>query len=132
MEVTEAQIELLEIVLEVRRADQRLHLLAQRLPRPENQDEMFEGKIPSDVASEIYGAIDFIRATELKNAIDGLEAATKITAEELKQRFAKAREKDGLDLLAANDTTADRETPGKEHSEKEQIDGDEVAPEAKG
>jgi len=93
---------------------------------------MFEGKIPSDVASEIYGAIDFIRATELKNAIDGLEAATKITAEELKQRFAKAREKDGLDLLAANDTTADRETPGKEHSEKEQIDGDEVAPEAKG
>jgi len=93
---------------------------------------MFEGKIPSDVASEIYGAIDFIRATELKNAIDGLEAATKITAEELKQRFAKAQEKDALDRLAANDATADRETPGKELSEKEQIDGDEVAPEAKG
>ncbi|MCP4655543.1 MAG: hypothetical protein GY856_09010 [bacterium] len=94
----EAQKALLEIVLDLQRLDQGLYTLAQQLYRPENQDEMLEGKIPSDVATEIFGTIDFIRSTDLKAAIEGLQAVTKITAEELERRFAKARAKDA-DLL---------------------------------
>ncbi|MCP4661854.1 MAG: hypothetical protein GY856_41150 [bacterium] len=64
---------------------------------------MLEGEIPSDVASEIFGTIDFIRSTELKAAIEGLEAATKVTAEELERRFATAREKDAALASPAKD-----------------------------
>ncbi len=90
----EAQKALLEFVLELRRIDQGLYELARRLPQPENQAEMFEGTIPSDVATEIFGTIDFIRSTDLKSAIEGLQAATQVTAEQLERRFAEARAKD--------------------------------------
>ncbi|MCP4656881.1 MAG: hypothetical protein GY856_15835 [bacterium] len=91
---TEAQRELLEIALDFRRLDHRLYTLAEQLPKPENQDDMFEGNIPSDVATEIYGAIDFIRSAQLGIVIEGLEAAAKITAADLDRRFAQAQAKD--------------------------------------
>ncbi len=106
-----AQKDLLEIVLEYQRLDQRLYVLAEQLPRPANQDVMLEGKIPSDVATEIFGTIEFIRSTELKAAIEGLEAAAKITGEDLERRFAEALVKDAA--LASPTKAGNRQALGR-------------------
>ncbi len=87
MEPLETQKELLEITIELQRLDQRLHELAATLPRPAHQDHMLEGDIPSDVATEIHGAITTGQYDQLRPLIAGLGAASTVTADDLRARF---------------------------------------------
>ncbi len=97
MDVVEAQGDLLKIGIEFQRLDHRLYKLAGRLPRPENQDEMFECTIPLDLASGIYGAIEFLRETALRQVIEGLQDASKLTVGELERSFRELREREAMD-----------------------------------
>ncbi len=92
MESLKFQSELLEIVIELQRLDHRLQSLAAGLPRPPHQDHMLEGRIPSDVATEIYGAITYGRAEQLRPLIESLAAATQVSVESLQQRFRMRQE----------------------------------------
>ena len=89
MDADEVQVELLKIGFEFQKIDHRLHTLSAGLPRPANQDEMFEDLIPCDLASGLYGAIEYVREDPLKLAIECLRDASTLTAEELEHRFRK-------------------------------------------
>ncbi len=94
MEAVEAQTRLVKIGLEVQKIDHQLYTLAAGLPRPANQDEMFECLIPCDLASGIYGAIEYVREDPLKLVIGCLRDASKLTVEELELRFRKLQEQE--------------------------------------
>jgi hypothetical protein len=47
---------------------------------------MLEHRVPRDVATEIYGAIEAVLVDEIRPAIEYLEAASRVTAEELRER----------------------------------------------
>ncbi|MCP4654100.1 MAG: hypothetical protein GY856_01645 [bacterium] len=94
MQVAEAQNKLQGIVGVLEGIDRQLETLSGQLPRPENQDAMFECDIPCDVATGISGAIDFIREEDLERVIEGLRDAAELTVEELVRRFRKLQEND--------------------------------------
>ncbi len=89
MEPLEAQRELLEVVIELQRLDQRLHEVAAALPRPARQDQMFEGDIPADVATELRGVIAFGQGDRLRPLIASLNAASKLTNDNLRGLFLR-------------------------------------------
>ncbi|MCP4594109.1 MAG: hypothetical protein GY842_25550 [bacterium] len=95
MQVAEAQNTLQEIVGILQGIDQQLEMLSSQLPRPENQDDMFECMIPCDLASGIFGAIEFIREEPLSQVIEGLQDAATLTAEKLVRRFKRLQAKNG-------------------------------------
>ncbi|MCP4655502.1 MAG: hypothetical protein GY856_08800 [bacterium] len=95
MQIAEAQNALLEIVGVLQGVDQQLDTLTEELPQPENQDDMFECKIPYDLATGILGAVTFIREEDLKRVIEGLQDAAELTAEELERRFRQLQDRNG-------------------------------------
>jgi hypothetical protein len=44
-------------------------------------------ELPADVATEIYGVIEAVLMDELRPAVEYLEAVSRVTAEELLERF---------------------------------------------
>jgi hypothetical protein len=88
-ELREAFAEFLREFLEASEKFRNGDLLSAGLPRPANQDEMFEDLIPCDLESGLYGAIEYVREDPLKLAIECLRDASKLTAEELEHRFRK-------------------------------------------
>jgi hypothetical protein len=52
---------------------------------------MWAHEIPRDVATEIYGAIEAVLVDEIRPAIECLEAASRVTADELRERFERDR-----------------------------------------
>ncbi len=94
MEAVEAQARLLRIEFKAQEIDHELHTLAEGLPRPANQDEMFECKIPLDLVSGIYAKIEFVRESPLREVIEDLNDAATLTAEKLDRRFRKLQEQE--------------------------------------
>jgi hypothetical protein len=47
---------------------------------------MLEHLVPHDVATDIYGVIEAVLVDEVRPAIEYLEAASRVTAEELRER----------------------------------------------
>jgi len=54
-----------------------------------NRDAMLEHRIARDLATEIYGTIEALLVDEIRPAIEYLEAASRVTAAELVERFAE-------------------------------------------
>ena len=48
-------------------------------------------EVPRDVATEIYGVIESVLVDEIRPAIEYLEAASRVTAEELRERWERDR-----------------------------------------
>ena len=69
----------------------RLQRIHDELPPSPNREAMLEHRVPRDVATEIYGAIEAVLVDEIRPAIEYLEAASRVTAEELRQRFEDER-----------------------------------------
>ncbi len=115
MDAVEVQGKLLKIGLEVQRIDHQLYTLAAGLPRPANQDEMFECLIPCNLPSGIYGTIEYVREDPLKLVIECLRDASKLTVEELVRRFRKLQEQEagGNPAGAAPDSSASSPSPGQ-------------------
>ncbi len=94
MDVIEAQKKLLKLEFKVQEISHELFTLAEGLPRPANQDEMFECKIPLDLVSGIYAKIEFVRESPLREVIEDLNDAATLTAEKLDRRFRKLQEQE--------------------------------------
>jgi len=115
----EAQALTLENVIVLQRFDHRLRLLAEALPRAENEDEMHEEEAPKDVATELAGTIRYVLLEHVRPAIEYLAEASRVTDEDLRRQFrrqqakyeawAKADEQAAAEQAAA-DTPAD-DTP---------------------
>jgi len=70
-------------------AADRLQRIHDALPPSHNRDAMLEHRIPRDPATEIAGAIEAVLVDEIRPAIEYLEAASRVTAEELRERFER-------------------------------------------
>ena len=87
----EAQAALAAVALELVAIADRLQRIHDELPESPSREAMLEHHIPRDVATEIYGAIEAVLVDEIRPAIEYLEAASRVTAEELRERFEDER-----------------------------------------
>ena len=85
----EAQAALAAVALELVAIADRLQRIHDELPASPNREAMWTHEIPRDVATEIYSAIEAVLVDEVRPAIEYLEAASRVTAEELRERFAE-------------------------------------------
>jgi hypothetical protein len=83
----EAQAALAEIALELVAIEDRLQRIHDELPVPVDRDAMWAHELPYDIATEIYGTIEAVLADEIRPAIGYLEAAARVRAAELRERF---------------------------------------------
>jgi hypothetical protein len=82
----EAQTALAEIALELVAITDRLEQIHDALPVSRNREAMLEHCMPYDVATEIAGTIECVVADQLRPAVAYLEAASRVTAEELREQ----------------------------------------------
>ena len=89
MTESEAQAALAEVALVLVAIADRLQRIHDELPTARNRDAMLEHRVPRDVATEIHGLIEGVLVDEIRPAIEYLEAASRVTAAELRERFAE-------------------------------------------
>jgi hypothetical protein len=82
----EAQAALAEIALELVAITDRLQRVHDELPVSPDREEMWAHEVPRDVATEIYGVIEAVLMDELRPAMEYLEAASRVTAEALREQ----------------------------------------------
>ena len=82
----EAQAALAGVALELVAITDRLQQIHDGLPPSRNRDAMLEHKEPYDVATEIAGTIESVVADQLRPAIESLEAPSRVTDAELRER----------------------------------------------
>ena len=82
----EAQAALAAVALELVAFADRLRTIHDALPPSPNREAMWTHEIPRDVATEIYGVIEAVLVDEVRPAIEYLEAAARVTADELRER----------------------------------------------
>ncbi len=87
----EAQAALAAVALELVAIADRLQAIHDELPETPARDAMLEHRIPRDVATEVYGVVEGVRVDEIRPAIEYLEPASRVTAEELRERFEDER-----------------------------------------
>jgi hypothetical protein len=85
----EAQAALAEIALELVAITDRLQRIHDDLPASADREAMWAHELPYDVATEIYGAIECVLADHVRTAIQYVEAASRVKAEELRERFVR-------------------------------------------
>ena len=91
MTEVEAQAALAEVALVLVAVSDRLQHIHDALPPSPERDAMLEHRVPRDVATEIYGVIEAVLVDEIQPAIEYLEAASRVTADELRERFEDER-----------------------------------------
>jgi hypothetical protein len=84
----EAQAALAGVALVLVAVADRLQTIHDALPPSPNRDAMLEHRVPRDVATEIVATVECVLMDEIRPAIEYLEAASRVTAEELRERFA--------------------------------------------
>jgi hypothetical protein len=82
----EAQAALAAVALELVAIADRLQTIHDALPPTPNREAMLEHRVPRDVATEVYGVIEAVLVDEVRPAIEYLEAASRVTAEELREQ----------------------------------------------
>jgi len=87
----EAQAALAAVALELVAIADRLQTIHDALPTSPDREAMLEHRVPRDVATEISGAIEAVLVDEIRPAIEYLEAASRVTGEELRERFEDER-----------------------------------------
>lgn len=87
----EAQAALAVIALELVAITDRLQQVHGALPPSRNREAMLEHRVPYDVATELAGTVECVVADQLRPAMENLEAASRVTAEELREQQALLR-----------------------------------------
>jgi hypothetical protein len=83
------QAALAGIALELVAITDRLQRIHDELPASPNREAMWAHELPYDVATEIYGTIECVLADHLRTVIEYIEGASRVTAEELRERFER-------------------------------------------
>jgi LPS O-antigen subunit length determinant protein (WzzB/FepE family) len=91
--VARAQAALGEIAFELLALQERLAAINRTLPVPPNQDDMLEGRIAPDLATEVSGRIEVIADDYLRQVIDSLQGAATVTAHDLMQDFREQQKR---------------------------------------
>lgn len=81
--VARAQAALGEIAFELIAIQERLVAINRCLPVPPNQEAMLEDEIPPDLATEVSGCIECVAEDYLREVIEALEQASRVTARDL-------------------------------------------------
>ena len=87
----EAQAALGRIALDLVAIADRLQTIHDELPTSPDSDAMLDHRVPRDVATEVYGVVEAVLVDEIRPAVEYLEAASRVTAEELRERFERDR-----------------------------------------
>ena len=85
----EAQAALAAVALELVAIADRLQTIHDELPPSTDREAMLEHRIARDVATEIVATVECVLVDEIRPAIEYLEAASRVTAEELRERFER-------------------------------------------
>jgi hypothetical protein len=83
----EAQAALAEIALQLVAIEDRLTRIADSLPVLPDQEDMLDHRKPYDLATHLTGTIQCVVADEIRPAIEYLEGAARVTAEDLIREF---------------------------------------------
>jgi hypothetical protein len=86
MTEAEAQTALAEIALELVAITDRLQRIHDEMPPSRNREAMLEHRVPYDVATELVGTIECVVADQLRPAMEYLEAASRVTTDELREQ----------------------------------------------
>jgi hypothetical protein len=68
-----------------------LEEIREGLPRSPDQDRMLEAEIPSDLATELHGALECVLDEDLQPAIERLTEASQLTSADLQRQFEEQR-----------------------------------------
>ena len=82
----EVQAALAAVALELVAITDRLQQVHDALPLSRNREAMLEHRVPYDTATELVGTIECVVADQLRPAIESLEAASRVTAEGLREQ----------------------------------------------
>jgi hypothetical protein len=91
--VSRAQGALARIAFELLVIQERLEAANRSLPVPPNQDDMLEGRIAPDLATEVSGRIECIAEDYLRVVIDSLQGAAYLTAHDLVRDFREQQKR---------------------------------------
>ena len=91
--VTKAQKTLASIAFELLTLQERLTEIERGLPIPPSQEAMLEDEVPPDVATEVSGCIECIRDDYLRQVIEALEEASRVTARDLERDFRERQKR---------------------------------------
>jgi hypothetical protein len=91
--VAQAQVALGEIAFELLALQERLVALNRGLPVPTNQEAMLEDEVPPDLATEVSGCIECIAYDYLREVIEALEQASRVTARDLVRDFRERQKR---------------------------------------
>jgi hypothetical protein len=78
----EAQGELRSIAEELLGVEDRLRRLWEAVPRSEDEDEMFEGRKPWDLGTEIRTVVECV-GEDLRGVVESLERVSRVTEQDL-------------------------------------------------
>jgi hypothetical protein len=78
----EAQAELRAIAEELLAVEDRLRRVWESVPRSPDEDAMFEGRRPWDLATEIRTVVECV-GEELRRVVESLERVSRVTEEDL-------------------------------------------------
>ena len=90
MTPAEAQVELRAVADQLLAVEDRLRAVWEAVPRSPNEDAMFEGRIPWDLATEVRAAIECV-GEELRGVVKSLERVSTMTDEVLRREFQQRR-----------------------------------------
>lgn len=91
--VADAQVALGEIAFELLALQERLTEINRSLPVPPNQEAMLEDDVPPDLATEVSGCIECLVNDYLRQVIEALEQASRVTARDLERDFRERQKR---------------------------------------
>ena len=91
--VVKVQQALGEMAYELLLLQERLARFNRLLPIPPNQDAMLEDEVPPDLATEVSGCIECIANDYLRELIEALEQASRVTAHDLVRDFRERQQR---------------------------------------
>ncbi len=86
--VVAGQDAVFEVAIELARLDRRLAQICGSLPLPADVLDLFEDRVPSTPAAQLYGVIGAVKV-ELRETIDVLLEAAQVDEVALRQEFRK-------------------------------------------
>ena len=86
MTPVEAQVELRAVADQLLAVEDRLRAVWEAVPRSPDEDAMFEGRKPWDVATEIRTVVECVRE-DLRRVMESLERVSQVTHEDLRADF---------------------------------------------
>ena len=84
MTPAEAQVELRAVADQLLAVEDRLRAVWEAVPRSPDEDDMFDGRIPWDLGTEVRTVVECVEE-ELRGLVKSLERVSRVTEDELRR-----------------------------------------------